>query len=118
MTAPLKEIGEDAFNTCRYLKTVSIPSTVNKVADGAFSGSIALTEINVDAGNTTYSSDNGVLYNAAKTELVCYPGGKTGPYTTLPTTKTIRRRAFFYAAGISKLTLTPGVEEIGNDAFQ
>ena len=118
MTAPLKEIGEDAFNTCRYLKTVSIPSTVNKVADGAFSGSIVLTEINVDAGNTTYSSDNGVLYNAAKTELVCYPGGKTGPYTTLPTTKTIRRRAFFYAAGISKLTLTPGVEEIGNDAFQ
>src|SRR3712207_1549936 len=116
MTAPLKEIGEDAFNTCRYLKTVEIPSTVDKFADGAFSGSIVLTAINVDAGNTTYSSADGVLYNADKTELIGYPGGKQGPYTTLPTTKTIRRKAFFYAAGIAKLTLTPGVEEIGNDA--
>ena len=118
MNAPLKEIGEDAFNTCRYLKTVEIPSTVDKIADGAFSGSIVLTAINVDAGNTAYSSADGVLYNADKTELIGYPGGKQGPYTTLPTTKTIRRKAFFYAAGITKLTLTPGVEEIGNDAFQ
>ena len=118
MSSPLKEIGEDAFNACRYLKTVAIPSTVNKIADGAFSGSIQLTAINVESGNTTYSSADGVLYNAAQTELVGYPAGKQGPYTTLPTTKTIRTRAFYYAAGITKLTLTPGVEEIGNDAFQ
>ena len=118
MSSPLKEIGEDAFNACRYLKTVAIPSTVNKIADGAFSGSIQLTAINVESGNTTYSSADGVLYNADQTELVGYPAGKQGPYTTLPTTKTIRTRAFYYAAGITKLTLTPGVEEIGNDAFQ
>lgn len=118
MSSPLKEIGEDAFNACRYLQTVTIPSTVNKIADGAFSGSIKLTAINVESGNTTYSSADGVLYNAAQTELVSYPAGKQGPYTTLPTTKTIRTRAFYYAAGITKLTLTPGVEEIGNDAFQ
>lgn len=118
MNAPLKEIAEDAFNTCRYLKTVEIPATVNNIADGAFSGSNVLTAINVDPANTTYSSTDGVLYNAAKTELVNYPAGKQGPYTTLPTTKLIRTRAFYYAAGITKLTLTPGVEEIGNDAFQ
>lgn len=118
MSSPLKEIGEDAFNSCRYLKTVKIPASVDSIADGVFSGSIALTDITVDGGNTKYSSADGVLYNAAKTELVGYPGGKTGDYTTLSTTKTIRKKAFFYAAGITKLTLTPGVEEIGDDAFQ
>lgn len=118
MNSPLKEIGADAFNSCRYLETVTIPSTVDKIADGAFSASIKLTAINVAPGNVTYSSDDGVLYNAARTELMGYPAGKQGPYTTLPTTKTIRVKAFFYAAEITKLTLTQDVKEIGNDAFQ
>jgi len=118
MSAPLKEIGADAFNTCRYLQTVTVPSTVTDIADGAFSGSIALTAINVEAGNSVYASADGVLYNANKTELVSYPAGKQGAYTTEPTTKKIRKRAFYYAAKITKLTLTPSVEEIDNDAFQ
>lgn len=118
MSAPLKEIGADAFNTCRYLQTVTVPSTVTDIADGAFSGSIALTAINVEAGNTVYASANGVLYNMDKTELISYPAGKQGAYTTEPTTKKIRKRAFYYAAKITKLTLTPSVEEIDNDAFQ
>ena len=118
MSAPLKEIGADAFNTCRYLQTVTVSSTVTDIADGAFSGSIALTDINVETGNTVCASANGVLYNANKTELIAYPAGKQGAYTTEPTTKKIRKRAFYYAAGITKLTLTPSVEEIDNDAFQ
>ena len=118
MTAPLKEIGADAFNSCRYLQTVTVPSTVTDIADGAFSGSIALTAINVETGNTVYASANGVLYNANKTELIAYPAGKQGAYTTEPTTKKIRNKAFYYAAGLTKLTLTPSVEEIDNDAFQ
>lgn len=118
MSAPLKEIGADAFNSCRYLETVTVPSTVTDIADGAFSGSICLTAINVEAGNSVYASANGVLYNADKTELIAYPAGKQGAYTTEPTTKKIRKRAFYYAAGITKLTLTPSVEEIDNDAFQ
>ena len=118
MSAPLKEIGADAFNSCRYLQTVTVPSTVTDIADGAFSGSIALTDINVETGNTVYASANGVLYNANKTELIAYPAGKQGAYTTEPTTKKIRNKAFYYAAGLTKLTLTPSVEEIDNDAFQ
>lgn len=118
MSAPLKEIGADAFNSCRYLQTVTVPLTVTDIADGAFSGSIALTDINVETGNTVYASANGVLYNANKTELIAYPAGKQGAYITEPTTKKIRKRAFYYAAGLTKLTLTPSVEEIDNDAFQ
>lgn len=34
MSAPLKEIGADAFNSCRYLQTVTVPSTVTDIANG------------------------------------------------------------------------------------
>jgi len=43
-----------------------------------------LQSINVDASNTAYSSDHGVLYNNDKTTLVTYPAGKTGTSFTIP----------------------------------
>lgn len=118
MSEPLQEIGKQAFGNCIHLTSVTVPKTVNNISDGAFAGSYLLNAINVAAGNTTYKSDNGVVYNTAGTELVAYPAGKTGEYTTLSTTKKIKNNAFLSASKITKLTLTSGVEEIENDAFQ
>ncbi len=44
------------------LTTVTIPASVTDMANGVFSSCQALQEINVDAGNAKYYSDNGVLY--------------------------------------------------------
>ena len=51
-------------------------------------------------------------------ELVLYPSGRTGEYTTHPNTKKIRNRAFYYAQKLTKITFNSGLEEIGNDVFQ
>lgn len=118
MAEPLKEIGKEAFGSCIHLKKVTVPKSVNKIADGAFSGSYLLEAINVEAGNATYSSSDGVVYNTAGTELIAFPAGKTGEYTTLPTTKVIKNSAFKSAAKLTKLTLNAALEEIENDAFQ
>jgi hypothetical protein len=48
----------------------------------------SLTAINVDPGNTAYTSENGVLYNKAKTILYTYPAGKADTSFTIPNSVT------------------------------
>ena len=53
--------------------TFTIPANVDNLRDGAFYGCKLLTEINVDAGNASYKSVDGVLYTIDVTTLVAYP---------------------------------------------
>lgn len=118
LPASLKTVGKNSFKDCIHLTTVEVPKAVTSIEDGAFAGSYHLSAINVEAGNSVYKSDNGVVYTADGKTLVSYPAGKIGEYTTLPSTETIRKEAFKSAVGITKLTISKGVKKIENDAFQ
>jgi hypothetical protein len=66
--------------------TVTLPATLQEVGDGAFAGSTKLTAITVDAGNTLFFADEGVLYrymqnstNNTEYELCAYPSAKPAP---------------------------------------
>ncbi len=48
----------------------------------------SITEFNVAEDNPYFASENGVLYNKAKTEILRYPAGKTAQEFTLPETVT------------------------------
>lgn len=73
-------IGRFAFQDCDCLAAVTIPANVECIEDQAFSGCASLTEINVASENPNYSSRDGVLFNKSQSELLQYPGGKTGFY--------------------------------------
>ena len=47
----LKEIGENAFNGCVALKTITLPSSIKTVYEGAFSGCVQLTDVIVQGTN-------------------------------------------------------------------
>lgn len=79
----LKSIGEYAFYESE-IESVVIPSSVESVGAGAFASCRSLKTINVDSGNSRYSSLDGVLFSKDKSRLVCYPSGKA------ETTYTIR----------------------------
>ncbi len=64
------------FGNNKTIKDVTIPSTVTYMVY-PFKSSHNIQNINVDSGNTTYCSVNGVLLNKAKTRLVAFPGGRT-----------------------------------------
>jgi hypothetical protein len=72
-------VGMNAFLDCTNLTTVVIKSTnFNAIGENAFKGCTALKAVDVLAANTTYASQQGVLYNKDLTQLVlCPPANKS-----------------------------------------
>ena len=78
------KIGEAAFATCGSLTSMAIGKNVESIGFQAFAACKSFTEINVDKNNTYFSSDNGVLFNKSKTELIQYPIGSERTSYTIP----------------------------------
>ena len=115
----VKTIEKGAFYATRNLRNIELGASVETIQDGAISGTPDLSRFDVASNNPNYIADNeGVIYTKNKEELVLFPAGKAGEYTTLPTTKKIRNRAFHTAQKVTKVNFNANLEEIGNDAFQ
>jgi len=109
-------IGDEAFYYCINLAGVTIGKNVTDIGAWAFSDCDNLTAINVSANNTTYSSDNGILYNKNKTTLILCPSGKTT--VTMPDSVTrIGDNAFNFSSKLTNVTIGINVESIGENAF-
>ena len=115
----VKKISAGAFYSVRNLRNVELGPSVETIEDGAITGSPDFTRFAVDDNNPNYTADaEGIIYTKNKEELVLYPSGRAGEYTTLPTTKKIRKRAFYYAQKVAKVNFNSALEDIDNDAFQ
>ena len=71
-------IGDGAFLNCSSLTSISIPTSTSTISLFSFAGCSSLKSIQVEPGNPTYSSLDGILFNAAKTVLIRCPEGKSG----------------------------------------
>lgn len=115
----VKTIKEGAFYSVRNLRNVELGASVETIEDGAISDTPDLSRFDVDSNNPKYTADtDGVIYNKDKSELVLYPAGRAGEYTTLSTTKKVRKRSFYYAQKVTKVNFNADLEDIDNDAFQ
>ena len=113
----VERIGNSAFWGCVNLNEVSIPGSVDFIGDHAFSYCDKLQSILVEDSNGTYSSQNGVLYNKDKTELIYYPQNKLDTTFNVPTSvKKIRGNAFRGNPHLKTVNLE-SVEEVGQYAF-
>jgi len=106
-----------AFNGCSSLTSVTIPSSVVSIGETAFSNCDGLMSINVDAGNSAYCSENGVLFDKAKTELIQYPARKTGAYIIPESVGFIEIFAFRGCKGLTEVTIPKSVIYMGQEAF-
>ena len=112
------EIGLEAFSGCTSLTNITIPDSVTEIGSSAFSGCSSLTAIDVEVGNNNYTSVNGVLFNKGKTELICYPAGKTDKSYNIPNSVTsIGYSAFINCTSITSITIPDSVTSIDSSAF-
>ena len=110
-------IGDSAFKNCSSLSSVTIPDSVTSIEGNPFSGCSSLTDITVSEQNKNYSSEDGVLFNKDKTELVSYPSGKNKSYNIPNSVTSIGESAFYNCSSLNSVTIPDGVTSIGNYAF-
>ena len=100
----LTTIGNWAFDTCSKMESITLPASVTTLGSDPFLDCSKLTTINVAAGNANFASEDGILYNKTKTEIIKVPKGKNGSLT-IPSTITSIESSAFRGTGISALDL-------------
>lgn len=108
------KIEADAFRNCSSLRTIEVPMLVESIETSA--GCTALAEINVQAGNSHYSSKDGVLLSGDGKNILWFPMGKEGEYT-LPSTVTTVGDYAFRNCRIETFHFADGLTSIGKYAF-
>ena len=97
---------------------VTVSEYVKRIYPRVFNQVHFVKNIEVENGNTGYSSADGVLLNKAGTELIAYPSAREMAYYYVPNNVTrIADYAFSMAGGLKSVTIPRNVEYIGNRAF-
>lgn len=112
-------VADGALREIDNLGNISIPASVEIIGDCAFLNfsSESLKNITVANENKYFSSENGVLFNKNKTELLCYPCGKNETTYTVPNTVTKLAKVSFSGCKLNKLNLPNNLKYIDESAF-
>lgn len=113
----LVSIGEFAFFCCNSLQQLLIPANVSYIGTLAFEACGSLKEILVDERNAAYSSLDGVLFNADKTEMIFCPSTRAGTYVIPDSVMSIGAYAFAHCGELTDITFPDRLARIGDHAF-
>lgn len=116
LPAGLTSIDYSAFEECVNLTELNIPASVTSIAGDLFWNCYRLASITVDQNNTAYASQNGILYDKAKTQIISIPQSLGGDITIPDGITSIGERAF-EGAGITSVSIPASVTGIGDEAF-
>ena len=110
-------IGDRAFFGCRELTSVTIPAKVARIGEGAFGCCSRLKQINLVAGNQSFTLVEGVLYKKDMSVLLACPGTMTSVAIPSGVSK-IGAFAFREYNGLNSVTISEGVTNIAWGAFR
>jgi hypothetical protein len=111
-------IGTYAFYYCYNLPSIDIPASVTSIGNFVFSRCYDLASIHVEEGNTSYRSEDGVLFSKDMTTLIYYPSGKPEASYSIPGSVTeINGYAFSNQYYLTSVDIPNSVTSIGSSAF-
>lgn len=112
-------IGEYAFYDCTNLTNVEIGNNVIEIGDCAFGGCTSLTSFTISSENKKFSSQDGVLFNKDKTEIIQYLYGNGRISYSIPdSVTTIGQHAFRDCTGLTNVIIPDSVICIEYYAFE
>ena len=114
----VKSIGNYAFDSSVYLKTISIPKSVKSIDFGVFKDCYALQNVNVDKNNTAYYVLDGVVFTKGMNDLVVYPAGRKQSRYTIPSKVSyIREYAFNGCKYLKEIVELGNIVDYDREAF-
>lgn len=112
----LSEIGSTAFFNCKALRRIRLPASACIIGPMNFLGCWALKGIDINSGNRSYVSEDGVLYDSLKDVLVKFPAAKPMQEVIL-NCRVVKAWAFAEARFLRRAELGSRVESIEAYAF-
>ncbi len=121
-------IRKDAFKSCGYITSLTVPATVTSIKSGAFEGCLNLKTVTFEGANLTLSANvfkgcSGLESVTLPSALVtvpdsCFEGCVSLRTCPLPATVTaIGTRAFSNCTALTSVSIGPDLTEIGDEAF-
>ena len=107
-----------SFMNWPNLTKITLGSGVSEIDDTyTFFECPKLKTMIVSDKNTTYSAENGILYNKAKTEIKYVCEGISGDIKISDKVEEIKDCQFWERSGMTGITLPNGLKRIGRNAF-
>lgn len=117
-SSKLELISHEAFANLSNLEKLTLPKSVKTLGSNLFRLTTSLKHVDVEEGNESFASVDGVLFSKDKTQLIYYPSQKNDEsYKTPKETKKLASYSFNKNSYLKKLELNEGLEKIGTFAF-
>ena len=114
--ATVEEIGGDAFLKCSSLSSVAIPAATSRIEPNAFNWCDSLASFSVASGNATYRIRDGMLYRGSSVLVRC-PPAKSGAVSVPSGTEKIEECAFAGCSRVTSVSLPEGLKTVEWDVF-
>ena len=113
LPSTLKTLSANAFNGCSNLTKINIPASVTSIGANVFANCTNLTDITYEGGN--FVVDNGIVYNANKTELISLLKTPTGTVIIPSTVTTINTATLRTIAATASIEIADGNTKYATD---
>lgn len=111
------EIGYNAFEHCNNINTIIFSRNTKKLSDNCIFIPWSVSSFIVPTDNPYFSSEDGVLFNKKKTELLAWPTGKSDNSYSVPEGVKIINEHAFFDSDLKQIILPETVTEIEQGAF-